>query len=505
MKLQSVASPLCRRQVLAGEFVPTSDSWHGRRAADRQDTFRWRPINPMAMGHVVFALPGIDRFHLHERLRRELLQRGHTVTVLCLDPVSHTFWRLQGGDTAFIRPGGTAADAPLEEFATRECQRRGLPPQSGTEQRRRRRVRDRLARLTTGLARWFEDHECDLVLFHQGRSAEHHLVQFTAQRAGSRVLWTGEGLLPHTLQVDERGIDGDAKALLRSAGDYRVVRGEPALLEACLANLLARTAPSALSGREPVVPSLWSRLACASGAWSRRGLEGVWAALCDWRRALPQPPDEALPRFELPGRAFVTVLLQDAEDDRVRLDAVSPPAAEELVSAATLATASLDPRLCVLVVEPPRGLRRTFRGLPMPGVHFLPAHAAPEATITAVATITINHPLASAGLLAGTPVLHVGSALYGLHGVTTKVTTAGLSDALRRGVERDHPTLRQRFLSWLFGYGHVWCSATQPDHNGLMGLVQAIEARLGAHAGDHADLPYRRGPSWPLAAEGRGH
>jgi hypothetical protein len=189
----------------------------------------------------------------------------------------------------------------------------------------------------------------------------------------------------------------------------------------------------------------------------------------------------------------------------VRLDAVSAPTAEELVSAAMLATASLDARLCVLVVEPPRGLSgRNFHRLLMPGVHFLPAHAAPEATATAVATITINHPLASAGLLAGTPVVHLGSALYGLPGVTARVTTAELSGALRRAVERDHPTLRQRFLSWLFGYGHVWCSATQPDHNGLMGLVQAIEARLGKHTGEHADLAYRRGPSWPLAAEGRG-
>jgi len=457
------------------------------------------------MGHVVFALPGIDRFHLHERLRRELLQRGHTVTVLCLDPVSHAFWRLQGGDTAFIRPQRPAGEAPLEELAARECRRRGLVPQSRVEQRRRGRVRDRLARLETGIACWFEDHACDLVLFHQGRSAEHHLVQFAAQQAGSRVLWTGEGLLPHTLQVDERGIDGDAKALLRSAGDYRVVRGEPALLEACLTNLLARTTPSGLVGREPAVPSLWSRLACVPAAWSLRGLAGARAALCDWRRALPPRPNEALPRFELPGRAFVTVLLQDPEDDRVRLDAVSAPTAEELVSAAMLATASLDARLCVLVVEPPRGLSgRNFHRLLMPGVHFLPAHAAPEATATAVATITINHPLASAGLLAGTPVVHLGSALYGLPGVTARVTTAELSGALRRAVERDHPTLRQRFLSWLFGYGHVWCSATQPDHNGLMGLVQAIEARLGPRTGEHADLAYRRGPSWPLAAEGRG-
>ncbi|HEX6813683.1 MAG TPA: hypothetical protein VF384_18835 [Planctomycetota bacterium] len=459
------------------------------------------------MGHIVFAAPGIDRFHLHERLRRELLQRGHTVTVLCLDAVSHTFWRHQDVDTACIEPGSPTLQGPFDELALRECQRRGLRPGSLRERRTRHRVRDRLARCATGLARWFERARCDLVLLHRDRSAEHHLVQFAAQQAGCRVLWTGNGLLPHTLQADERGLDGDARALSRSAGDYRVVRGEPSLLEACLTSLLASTSPSALPAREPAVPPLWSRLCSVWPALTQRGLGGARAALSAWRGALPPPPGGAPPQFELPGRAFVTVLLQDDDDERVRLDAASPPAAHDLVAAAALATAKLDPRLCLLVVEPPRGLRqRAFQGLQLPAqVHVLPPHAGPVATATAVATITINHPLASAGLLAGTPVVHTGSALYGLRGVTTKVATLELPDALRAAVERDHPTLRQRFLSWLFGYGHVWCSATLPDHNGLMGLVQVIEARLGPQPPNHADLHYLKGPSWPLAAERRGH
>jgi hypothetical protein len=71
-------------------------------------------------------------------------------------------------------------------------------------------------------------------------------------------------------------------------------------------------------------------------------------------------------------------------------------------------------------------------------------------------------------------------------------------------VHRDHPTLRARFLTWLFGHGHLWCSPTHPDHNGVLGLVQAIEARL-RHRADEAPLRYRRGPGWPLAAPGRSH
>jgi hypothetical protein len=53
-------------------------------------------------------------------------------------------------------------------------------------------------------------------------------------------------------------------------------------------------------------------------------------------------------------------------------------------------------------------------------------------------------------------------------------------------------------LTWLFTHGHVWCSATAPDHNGIVGMVMAIEARLPG-AGARQGLRHRRGPPWPLA------
>ena len=34
------------------------------------------------MGHVLFAAPSIESFHLHERLARSLQRRGHRVTIL---------------------------------------------------------------------------------------------------------------------------------------------------------------------------------------------------------------------------------------------------------------------------------------------------------------------------------------------------------------------------------------------------------------------------------------
>ena len=107
-------------------------------------------------------------------------------------------------------------------------------------------------------------------------------------------------------------------------------------------------------------------------------------------------------------------------------------------------------------------------------------------------------------LLAGTPVVHFGRALYGLPGVTTRCRREELPQALHRAMHRDHPTLRARFLTWLFGHGHLWCSPTHPDHNGVLGFVQAIETRL-RHRADEAPLRYRAGPGWPLAAPGRSH
>ena len=65
------------------------------------------------------------------------------------------------------------------------------------------------------------------------------------------MLWTGDGLLPHTLQVDPGGLDEDASSQRWGARDFRVVAPDPTLLEACLAHALASHDPLGLP-RAPV-------------------------------------------------------------------------------------------------------------------------------------------------------------------------------------------------------------------------------------------------------------
>lgn len=467
------------------------------------------------MGHIVFAAPGIDRFHLHERLQRELQSRGHHASALLLDPIVHQFWQHQGLPCELIEAeAAQGMRAPLAELAAAECTRLGLPDGSRRSRRTARHVQTRLSRWLPGLQRWFERTRPDLVLLHGRRDAEQALVHFVARECGVRILWTGDGLLPHTMQLDERGLDGDAAANRRTAIDYRNVPNEPSLLQACLANLLGRTTPSALTQREVHAPPLRERLRLAGrtliqhrwqpGAWQRARF-----AVDGWRLATASaelPPFA----FQLPDAPFLAVLLQNADDVRVRLDATAPPTSLQLIEAAVAAADELGignpTRLHTVVVLPPEGLRRReLRALVgRERLHLVPTHAAPEAAATAVCAVTINHPLAVAALLAGTPVLHTGRALYGLPGVTHHVPSTQFGTALRTALVAEQPTLRERFLCSLLDQGHLWCSPSRPDHNGLIGLVQAIEARLGERAPAGRRLRYRKGPAWPLAAEGRG-
>lgn len=459
------------------------------------------------MGHIAFAAPAIERFHLHERLARELRRRGHAVTVLCLDRIEGTFWRRQEPATRCLATGpADPMRAPLDEFALAEGARRGLVAGSARHRRTVARVRDRLARLLPRLLRWFEDDRPDLVLLHQRRSAEARLVHFVARETGTRVLWTGAGLLPHTLQFDECGIDGDAAAMRRSAGDYRLTPNEPSLLQACLANAIGQTGPAALTRRDVLAPSLLRRFGDLFAALRRGDFAGAGPAIDAWRRAQGGPPPTVPQPADLPGVPFVAVLLQDAADERLRLDAAAAPSHAQLVVAAAQAARRVDRDLSLVVVTPPAG--RPDRALAElrcdAPLYVVPAAAAAAVAATAVATVTVNHPLAVVALLAGTPVVHTGRARYGLGGVTTMAPTAGLARALPTALAMDNRLLRERFLSHLLGHEHLWCSPTHPDHNGVLGVVQTIEERLTERTPSGTLLRYRAGPAWPLDAAGRG-
>jgi hypothetical protein len=459
------------------------------------------------MALVAFAAPPLARYHLHERLARELREQDMEVRTLCLDAPSHTFARCQGDEAALLPESAPdPMNAPIGEFAEHERRRHGLAAGGARGARWQRRTAARLSRLLPSAMRWMEANRPDVVLLHQTRSAEHLLLQFAARETGARVLWTGDGLLPHTLQVDERGLDGEASSLHRRAADYRVVASDPLLLEACLAHTLARVSPSALSRREVVAPPPGSRLRDCLRAVTRSDWLQAGRALTAWRAALP--PSHSAARdgahaTALPGVPFVALLLQDPREERVRLDAPDAPPHRVLVRLAAAAARHVDPGLRLAVLAPsPRALAGQLTGLPTAvPVDVVPTAALPEVAATALATITVNHPLATISLLAGTPVVHLGRALFGVPGVATPATDGDLGPALARALHRNHPALRERFLSWLFRHAHVWCSSTLPDHNGLAGFAQAVARRLPGASPESRSGRYRPGPAWPLATE----
>ncbi len=452
------------------------------------------------MSHIVFGAPGVDRFHLIERLVRELRSRGHRATVLCLDASEFEFWSAQGiAATRIARSSPMATRIPIGELAEIDCRRRRLPPGGRTLAA----VEQRLAATVPGLVRFFDTESPDLLVLHQRRSSDHALLQFVARECGSRAFWTGSGLLPHTMQIDEEGIDGDARAGRRSAWDFRDLPADDPFLGAALAGAIGRNVPPALSRRPLQIPPLVTRL---RAAWisQREGTSSLLHAFDTWRDAIPPVPT---PRgsFDLPSRPFLALLLQRDDDARLCLDAAAPPLPATLTAAVRAAARRLDPAMPVVAVLPRGGLlAREFAPLrQLAGVTIETADAAIDACLSAAAVITVNDPLAVTGLLAGTPVVHLGRSLYGVPGVATRGSVDTLDNNLDAALADDQPELRKRFLTWMFAHGHVWCSVNAPDHNGLCGLILQIERRLARPTPVDNQLQYRAGPSWPLTADGR--
>lgn len=416
------------------------------------------------MGHIAFGAPSIASYHLHERLHRALQQRGHRVDVLATDAAHATFYLHQ--------------ELPVVALGAK-----GIAHRTAWQQR-----------IADAAQQWFAATRPQLLLLHQRRGMAQQVLQQIATQNGCRVLWTGAGLLPHTLQVDELGIDGDAGVCRRAAHEFRAVTRDEPLLAACLAHAVADARPIALPRREPTAPDLRQRIRDLLPMARDLGMRAAFRSLTAWNDAMATPaPTETLPP-DLPTEPFVAVLLQAPDDPRIRLDAEHAPSCRELIETTCRAVATVAPQLEVVAVADDRTRSsRTRRS----GVRCLPATAAAVTAAIATATVTINHPAAAVALLAGSPVLHLGAALYGLRGVTHRTTQDALAADLGDALRRDHPALRGRFLSWMFRHGHVWCSATDPDHNGMLGLVQAIEARLPTTR--RGNQVYRAGPAWPLS------
>lgn len=377
----------------------------------------------------------------------------------------------------------------------------GLIEQTQTPEERRRALG-----LGPTIHDWLEREEPDLVIFHNQRSVEAACIQFAARVVGSKVMWIGDGLLPHTMQIDERGLDAEASCRRWRAKDFSVVAPDKALLEAALTHALAGGEPLALPYAPVQMPQLSRRVADTISHLMRGRFRAAAAALHGWRASLVTDKQE-IASVPLEGLKppFIAVLLQHAEDPRVKLDASSPPDARTLIHHALLAADKIGTNTQVVAVLPSNAINRQLRthvavSKLSDRVRIAPQSNAAVLASTAAAVITINHPMATVAQLASTPVIHLGRALYELPGVTTTTTLEDLPAAIASAQRPDRKALRQRFLTWILQHGHVWCSSTAPNHNGMIGLVQAVERRLQSDANPNTrPLVYRPGPTWPLA------
>ena len=430
------------------------------------------------MGHLLFGAPDLPHFHLHERLARALAARDHRVTVLAGGPRAFRAYSEHGlAVRALARGRPCRTQAPIDEFAALDLALRG---KQASSPRVVRRTIAHLARCVEPIEALFEVDPPDLVLIHQGRGGLHRLIHYLGRRAGCRILHTGEGLLPHTMQWDAEGIDGDAAACRRPALHYRMETADRGFLGAITAGWLGRSTPIGMARAIP-------RMERPRPPWWRRRASS--------ERHPPPFDASAVPP---PAAPFVAVLMQRTDDPRIALDAAPIARATDLVVAADRAATAVIPQAQVVAVLPPGGATARERALLEDhDVLMRTAESAPQTIAAASAVVTVNHPLGIGAVLTRTPLVHCGRTPYGIRGVATHGQLADLAPALETALGTHTEVLRERFATSYLRNDHVWCSTETPDVNGLRGLVLGIERHLGRPRRAAAES-YRSGPVWPL-------
>ena len=240
------------------------------------------------MAHVVFAAPDPADYHLHERLARALEERGMRVTVLTADPREAAFWAAQPVPAYCLKPGpadASTATAPIAAFAHAES--RLQSPIDGAHGPARRRATDRpasAARISRRLSqhlnptlRFFTTDPAEVVVLHRRRDGLARMLAWAARESGSTCLWTGPGAIPHTLQIDRVGLDGESGSCTFDEVSVRRTVDD-ALLDAALAQAFARTRPLPLSRRPVERPGVraWTaaRWQARIGGWPGGSQDG---------------------------------------------------------------------------------------------------------------------------------------------------------------------------------------------------------------------------------------
>lgn len=435
----------------------------------------------MIVAQVLLAAPTVETVRLTEALRRLLMRRGHRVRTVIADPVTARCARTQLCEATLLPAGRRLRLAGLDSLVVRDLRLDGVSSSRGWP---RRRALRRLERLASSMQRLLDEDLPELVVITGARDGAARLLARLVRESGCPLLHLGPGLLPGTLQWDGEGLDGDSSTCRRTAAFYRGQKRDPEFLKSALVHAVATRVDG--SQRRLIGPSIEDLLATQLHVLRHGGGGRAAGTLSTWRR-LAAGDEPAEPDPLLPDRPFVAILQQRSNDPRTVLD--SPYRLDQgraLRHATERAIEAIDPGLGLVEVSPRR---------------IQPGPDALQAALTAAAVITVNDRAATAALLAGTPVLHVGRAPWSVRGVTERIAEPGdLVEALGRALHREVTTLRERMLTHLLTVDHVWCDPIEPEASGLSRIVGEIERLCDRTKPVLPPLDeYRPGPHDPLS------